>query len=135
MGIIVLENGRRINQHYDKDGKYEKYGEINSGELMTIQNEAYSIKDLLNKFTTGVYTPAQMELAGMDPGEEFEESIMNSEVPELIDRTDAEAFVSSVNGKLSSYAKSKKAKTTTKSVADEAKDEQKEDEQDDDAPL
>lgn len=121
--ITKLEDGHKIHNHYDKDGKKIPYGEVNSGEVMTIQNEAYSIRELLVKFTSGVYTPQMVELRGMDPGEEFEESVMNSSLPEFTDRLDVENYVNDINVK-KAKVKSKKATETTKKSADEEVKEQ-----------
>lgn len=121
MNLIKLEDGRIINNHYDKDGKYIKHGEINSGEKMTIQNEAYTIRELLEKFTTGVLSRDMLKRSGIEY--EYDESVMMSFEPEpYVDRTDIEEHASMINSKISAAKKAKEKATTTTSEAKEAKE-------------
>lgn len=81
-----------------KKEKYElkkEFMETTSDEVMTIQNDAYSIKDLLDKFTSGVLQPKQLLRSGFVEND-FNPEIMDGENPEFIDRTDVEQYVSSV---------------------------------------
>lgn len=82
--------------NFDEKGDYkEGFAEHNSGQVMTIEDEAFTIQDLFNKFTTGVLNPATL----VRPGEEVEytDDMMQSEVPEFIDRTDVSEYVDRIN--------------------------------------
>lgn len=104
----------------DSNGKFkETHTERNSGEIMTVQNEAYTIKDLLDKFTSGVFTPEMLYRSG---GEdlEYKEGIMDSMIPEpYIDRTFVEEHSKVLNSKIESIKKAKKSETTKKLANEE----------------
>lgn len=121
MAKIRDEHGRLISNHYDKDGKYLHHGEVNNGEKMTVENESYTIRELLEKFTTGVMQPQQMLRAGS--GYEFEDGIFDSEEPEpYIDRTDIEEHAAIISSKIAASKKAKKNETTKKLADEEVKE-------------
>lgn len=110
---------------YVKQKKYgydpELYpGEKNSGEIMTIQNDSYSIRELLEKFTSGVMLPSQLMRKGY-VSTEFSETDFNSEVPQFIDRTDVTEYVTSINDKVKSVQSAAKAKADLTKTKDEEK--------------
>lgn len=115
-GSITVQES--ISSAYDKDGNaiYQKKGEVNSGEIKTIQNDSYSIKELHEKFTTGVMNAK----AVMRSGEEFEYSdheFMNSELPEIVDMVDLENYQTTLNAKITTM---KKAISEKKKAIEEA---------------
>lgn len=104
--------------HKTSDDKDIIIAETNSGEIKTIQNDSYSIKEIFQKFTTGVMKPEAL----MRSGESFEFSmheLQNSEVPEIIDMVDLEEY----NNTLTEKVKEVKAKMAEKKAkaAEQAK--------------
>lgn len=106
---------------YDKDGNYIPHGEVNSGEVMTVQSEAYSIKELYDKFVTGVYSINSFMNRNMTEVD-YEEDMMDSELPEFIDIIDAQEYIRGVNEKV------EKAKGILKAAKDKVKEMKKDDE-------
>lgn len=111
----------------EKEKNQTKYGyvhdsskdEKNSGEVMTIQDDAWTIEELLTKFTTGIY-PKDIERKGsvveMDKIDmDDTPSVLNDPA---FDLTDAEAFVNNTKSKATKMARSSSEK---KVIEDEAK--------------
>lgn len=92
----VLYVTQKQNEYIHKD----EFSEKNSGEIMTVQNDAYTIRELLAKFTTGVFKPEMFMRSG-----EYIDNEFDIEVPEFIDVTDIEEYQRNVNAKLEALKK------------------------------
>lgn len=106
----------------DKEGKFKKgFAEINSGEVLTIENEAYTIREMLDKFVTGVFNPQSVNLNLEEI--EYTDDMMNSEVPEIIDRVDAQEYVDSIENRKKRRENALRKAETKKAVEPQKKDE------------
>lgn len=111
--------------HKSTDDKDIAIYEVNEGESMTIQNQAYTVKELLEKFTTGTLKESQVMKAAYE-GEFYTEGIEERDLPEFVDRLDTEEFVNSELQKKKAAKKAaidaineRKKAETTKKLADE----------------
>lgn len=116
MGEIVSQKQKTYDPGFEKGTFKKGYGEENSGEVMTIQNDAYTIRELLEKFVSGVFKPSMLMRSGMQEFE-YEDGIEKSTVSRFIDRTEVQEFIDSVESvKKRAVSKAKAAQKATQAT-------------------
>ena len=97
--IIMTKKKVKFTTQYTYEFKPE-FGESNKGGSQTIQDDHYTVQDLLNKYTQGIMPPVEKRGSYDDPKNENNMEELDITRNPNFDLSDITEFVDSVNHKL-----------------------------------
>lgn len=99
-------------------------GEVNSGELKTIPNEAYTVRELLEKYATGIQIDLERNVDYIDEGDFGTKRLFISKDADLTDidelRKDVELKKERLNGVLKKVREPKNEEKPKEKETDDA---------------